>query len=229
MTNRGAFQPAGCEILKLDIDTLHSLYTSGQASPSDIVAQIYDRIGTSSHPCAWISLVPPETALLRAAALEAQHLGTQIFPGWLSYVLDTAVPRVVSLAISIMLYVLLFRMLPNKRLSQSVILVSAATAVVLTETMKLLFVYYMKHLSSIGTLYGTYAFFVGISLWVYYASTAFLIGAEVGWLYQERHHLPTTEPPLPHLPFAKAEVFATDSEGALEAESDAAFEEAKSN
>ena len=70
MTNRGAFQPAGCEILKLDIDTLHSLYTSGQASPSDIVAQIYDRIGTSSHPCAWISLVPPETALLRAAALE---------------------------------------------------------------------------------------------------------------------------------------------------------------
>ena len=158
-----------------------------------------------------------------------QHLGTQIFPGWLSYVLDTAVPRIVSLAISIMLYVLLFRMLPNKRLSQSVILVSAATAVLLTETMKLLFVYYMKHLSSIGTLYGTYAFLIGISLWVYYASTAFLIGAEVGWLYQERHHLPTTVTPPPHLPFTKTEVFAHESASLVAIESEESSEAAKSN
>ncbi len=116
-----------------------------------------------------------------------QHLGTQVLPGWLAYVLDSTVPRIVSIAISILLYVLLFRMLPNQRLSWKVIFVAAGTSVLLTEAMKLLFVYYMKHLSSIGTLYGAYAFLVGISLWVYYASTAFLIGAEVGWLYQERH------------------------------------------
>jgi uncharacterized BrkB/YihY/UPF0761 family membrane protein len=49
------------------------------------------------------------------------------------------------------------------------------------------------HISSVGTLYGTYAFLIGISLWVYYASLAFLIGAEVGWLYKERHETPIQE------------------------------------
>jgi membrane protein len=115
------------------------------------------------------------------------NLGGKILPGWLMYILDSAAPRVVSIGISIVLYVLLFRMLPNQRLSRKVIFVAASTTVFLTEAMKLLFVYYMQHLSSIGTLYGTYAFLVGISLWVYYASLAFLIGAEVGWLYKERN------------------------------------------
>ena len=118
-----------------------------------------------------------------------QHLGTTILPGWLAYILDTAVPWFVSLGISILLYVVLFRMLPHERLSRKMIFVSATTTVVLTEAMRLLFVYYMGHLSSIGTLYGTYAFVVGISLWVYYASLAFLIGAEVGWLYKERNEI----------------------------------------
>ena len=126
-----------------------------------------------------------------------QHLGTQILPAWLAYILNTTIPRFVSLAISIALYVILFRMLPHERLSRKAILVSAATTVVLTEAMRLLFGYYMSNISSIGTLYGAYAFVIGVSLWVYYASLAFLIGAEVGWLYKERNEisiaLPLTE------------------------------------
>jgi len=125
-----------------------------------------------------------------------QHLGSQVLPGWLAYILDSTIPRFVSLGISIVLYVLLYRMLPHIRLSRKVIFVSAATAVVLTEAMRLLFVYYMTHVSSIGTLYGTYAFLIGISIWVYYASLAFLVGAEVGWLYKERHEIPLLANPL---------------------------------
>ena len=37
--------------------------------------------------------------------------------------------------------------------------------VVLTEAMRFLFSYYMSHVSSIGALYGTYAFLVGIAWW----------------------------------------------------------------
>jgi uncharacterized BrkB/YihY/UPF0761 family membrane protein len=84
-------------------------------------------------------------------------------------------------------------MLPHERLSRKVIFISAATTVILTEAMRGLFVYYMSHVSSIGTLYGTYAFVIGISLWVYYASLAFLIGAEVGWLYNERNEVAEIE------------------------------------
>jgi uncharacterized BrkB/YihY/UPF0761 family membrane protein len=82
-------------------------------------------------------------------------------------------------------------MLPNEKLSRNVIVVSASTSVILTEAMRFLFVYYMAHISSIRSLYGTYAFLAGISLWLYYASVAFLIGAEVGWLYKERHEVVT--------------------------------------
>ncbi|HEY3875580.1 MAG TPA: YihY/virulence factor BrkB family protein [Candidatus Kapabacteria bacterium] len=116
-----------------------------------------------------------------------QHVGSNFLPAWLVAILDTAVPRIIAVVTSIILYVILFRMLPHERLSNKVIFVSAATTVVLTETMRFLFSYYMGHISSIGALYGTYAFLVGISLWIYYASIAFLVGAEVGWLYKERH------------------------------------------
>jgi YihY family inner membrane protein len=154
-----------------------------------------------------------------------QHLGTQVLPWWLAYVLDTAIPRFVSLGISIALYVLLFRMLPHERLSRKVIFISAATTVFLTEAMRLLFVYYMKNLSSIGTLYGTYAFIVGISIWVYYASTAFLIGAEVGWLYKERHEIVIDAP----LSEAESVLVKHPGPAALSEEALESYEQTKSN
>ncbi len=119
----------------------------------------------------------------------AQQIGTKLLPSWLATIAGTTISRLVSLAISIALYGTLFRMLPHERLSRKVILVSAATTVILTEAMRFAFTYYMTHVSAIGTLYGTYAYLIGISLWVYYASLAFLIGAEVGWLYKERHEI----------------------------------------
>jgi membrane protein len=124
-----------------------------------------------------------------------QRLGERVLPSWLEGLVGTAIPYVVSLGTSILLYVLLFRMLPHERLSRKVVLVSATTTVVLTEAMRQLFLYYMTHISSIGALYGTYAFLVGTSLWVYYASLAFLIGAEVGWLYKERNEVQSVVPP----------------------------------
>jgi membrane protein len=125
-----------------------------------------------------------------------QRLGTEVLPHWLSPIINTTAPRFLSLAISIVLYGVLFWMLPHERLPRKIIFVSAATSVILTEAMRFLFVIYMAHISSLRTLYGTYAFLAGISLWLYYASLAFLIGAEIGRLYKDRHE---TEAPEVHL------------------------------
>ena len=126
-----------------------------------------------------------------------QRFGTEVLPHWLSPIITTTATRFLSLAISIVLYGALFWMLPHDRLPRKIIFVSAATSVILTEAMRFLFVIYMAHISSLRTLYGTYAFLAGISLWLYYASVAFLIGAEVGWLYKERHKvvIPPEIPP----------------------------------
>ena len=42
----------------------------GQAKPSDVIAEVYDRIGRETQPV-WISLIPRETAMARARELES--------------------------------------------------------------------------------------------------------------------------------------------------------------
>jgi allophanate hydrolase len=55
--------------VKLAIHALRALYNSGEAKPSDVIAEVYDRIGRETQPV-WVSLVPRETALARAQELE---------------------------------------------------------------------------------------------------------------------------------------------------------------
>lgn len=55
--------------MKLTISALRALYNSGEATPSDVVAEVYDRIGCETQPV-WISLVPRESALAQAQKLE---------------------------------------------------------------------------------------------------------------------------------------------------------------
>ncbi len=113
-----------------------------------------------------------------------KELGSDWLPSTVAYVLDSTVPFFVSLFLSLVLYVILFRILPHERLEWPEILVSAGTTVVLNEIVKFLFSIYTAHATTLGALYGAYAFLVGTSLWIYYTSLVFLIGAEVGWLYR---------------------------------------------
>ncbi len=55
--------------MKLTIHALRALYNSGEAKPSDVIAEVYDRIGRETQPV-WISLTPREAALARAHELE---------------------------------------------------------------------------------------------------------------------------------------------------------------
>jgi membrane protein len=113
--------------------------------------------------------------------------GGSLFPGPLASLMKTGLPFVISLTISIIMYYMLYRILPYQRLPNKVIAVSALTTVALIEVVKIGFSIYMQHASSIGTLYGAYAFLIGIALWIYYVSIVFTLGAEVGWLYWMRH------------------------------------------
>ena len=115
-----------------------------------------------------------------------RELGEDILPSGIEPYIDGVLPYFVSLGISLLLFTLLFRMLPHERLPRKVIFVSAMVTVVMIEALKYAFTFYMAKLSNVGALYGTYAFLVGIALWIYFVSVVFTIGAEIGWLYQER-------------------------------------------
>jgi allophanate hydrolase len=60
--------------LALNLGSVRQLYRSGKAGPSDVVAEVYDRIRSGPLAPIWISLVPRETALAQARALERDPL-----------------------------------------------------------------------------------------------------------------------------------------------------------
>ena len=109
--------------------------------------------------------------------------GAQYFPEGVVAFMRSTVPFVISLGASVALYYLLFRVLPYQKLPRKVVVVSALTTVILIESLKYGFAFYMQRATTIGALYGTYAFLVGIALWIYYVSLVFTISAEVGNLY----------------------------------------------
>jgi len=56
--------------MKLDLGSLRTLYASKQMQPSEVIADVYDRIAAGPTTPVWISLVPRGEALARARALE---------------------------------------------------------------------------------------------------------------------------------------------------------------
>src|SRR5664280_341937 len=61
--------------VKLDLGSLRELYKSGAATPSDVIAALYDRMGAQPLAPVWISVVPREKALARARKLERDPVG----------------------------------------------------------------------------------------------------------------------------------------------------------
>src|SRR5215467_11982342 len=61
-------------VMKLDLESLRQLYKSGTATPSDVIAAIYDRIAAAPLHPVWISVAPREKAIARARKLERDPL-----------------------------------------------------------------------------------------------------------------------------------------------------------
>ena len=92
----------------------------------------------------------------------------------------------ISFTIIFLVFSVLYTTVPLKKLRKRSIIVSAFWAALLWETAKQLFGYYLYHLSSFGKIYGTYALVVVVAFWIYFSSVVFIIGAEIGKLFQER-------------------------------------------
>lgn len=95
-------------------------------------------------------------------------------------------PVVASFALTLVMFFIVYRYIPDISLSSKVAWRSAFTTAILWETAARLFAWYLAEFHSFGKLYGTYAFLLVLLVWIYYSSVVFLIGAMVGQLYRER-------------------------------------------
>ncbi len=57
---------------------------------------------------------------------------------------------------------------------------------ILWVTAKVLFGIYLSTFKTFSRIYGAYALGVVVAFWIYYTSAVFIIGAEIGKLFDER-------------------------------------------
>jgi membrane protein len=129
------------------------------------------------------TILMPVVDLLRQTADQFQSLRF-LYSGIFEHVLFS----LLSLILVFILFSILYFAVPNKKLGKKATLLSAFLAALLWETAKQLFGYYIYHFSSLGKIYGTYVLMVVVAFWIYYSSTVFIIGAEIGKLYSDRKY-----------------------------------------
>lgn len=97
---------------------------------------------------------------------------------------------VISFVLTMLMFYIAYRFIPNEAPSPKVALISAATAGVSWELAGRVFSAYLSEFHPFARIYGTYAFLLVTFVWVYYSSFMFVVGGEVGQLYRERHPRP---------------------------------------
>lgn len=91
-----------------------------------------------------------------------------------------------SFSIIFVVFIVLYLTVPLKKLKKKSTVISALWAAILWEAAKQIFGYYIYNFSKLGEIYGTYALVVVVAFWIYYSSIVFIIGAEIGKLFEER-------------------------------------------
>jgi len=153
----------------------------------------------------WVDfLMMGATALLLLLAVGAGWFLTvaeafaQQFSAWRPLVqpgFDFAGRMIGTGATACLLYVF-YRFAPAKTISSWALVVASASGTVLFQLAKWSFGWYVEAAQRNIELYGALAGLIFLVMWLYYVSTVFLIGAEIGWAYdQERARIDRVQSP----------------------------------
>ena len=110
----------------------------------------------------------------------------------------------VSIFIMLVLMYLFYSFIPTSKIKHRSALVGALWASLFWVGMKVLFGYYLSHFQTWGRIYGAYTLVIVIAFWIYYTAAVFILGAEIGKLFDERlkeriaskHAQPENLPPI---------------------------------
>jgi len=101
--------------------------------------------------------------------------------------------RVASLISTVIAFLLLYKLAPNKRLPWPIVLMSTGIAVALWEIARVIFSWYVNGAANFSKFYGGYVALASFALWLYYAAFVFLLSAELGQFIHElrtKHAIP---------------------------------------
>lgn len=128
-----------------------------------------------------MTTVMPAVEALKDLAGRAA-LGEVLEVGWLR----TITSSLLTLVLMWVGFFALYYFVSGINLSGKVTAVSALWATVLWELARQAFGYYLGNFAWWGQVYGTFFLLVVVAFWVYYSSLVFILGAEIGALYEAR-------------------------------------------
>ena len=83
-----------------------------------------------------------------------------------------------------LMFVLIYRFLPARRIPWRIAVVSATFTSVVFELLKSAFAWYVAYIAEYRSTYGVFASIVVLIFWIYYSSVVFVLGGEVGQVYE---------------------------------------------
>ena len=91
-----------------------------------------------------------------------------------------------SLFIMFLIFVVLYKFMPTEKIRKRSVLLGAMWASIFWVTAKILFGVYLSNFTTFSRIYGAYALGIVVAFWIYYTSAVFILGAEIGKLFDER-------------------------------------------
>lgn len=123
--------------------------------------------------------------LLPLYSLVQQIVTTNLLPPYNWYFSKIFVISI-SLISSFIMFYILFRFLPDKRMPRYIVMMSTFMSVLITEISRNIFSVYVVKFANYGKFYGAYAVLVSLAFWVYYLTLIILISAEFSQFYYEK-------------------------------------------
>jgi membrane protein len=109
---------------------------------------------------------------------------------------DSTVSTVVVVVLTTFMFYIIYRHMTDSKPPKAAAIISTLTTTTLWVVSGKLFAIYLTSYSSIGAIYGPYAFLLVLLLWIYYSALIVVFGAVVGQVHWERlklreeHHPP---------------------------------------
>ncbi len=92
--------------------------------------------------------------------------------------------QLLAFAFIFLMFALIYRYLPARRIPWRVALVAASFAAVVWELLKAAFAWYVTNYANYASTYGYLATLIIVVFWIYYSAVVFILGGEVGQVYE---------------------------------------------
>ena len=88
-------------------------------------------------------------------------------------------------AITLLIFLLIYRFVPNRQMRWRYVLPGALVATLLFECAKILFLWYLENLAIFDQVYGSLTSSIVLLLWAYVSSLILILGAELSYEYEK--------------------------------------------